>query len=174
MPNDLKILLAETPNDPELLDRDAQILVSNGKEKRPVSNSTGPLKCAHPDRHVFSPGERSLPRLDRKGSGQVMHDMVYKKVKVKDKAPSKTERRSRAINAKSPLAHRNYAYYLREHEKFDEALIEANHIWKRFPRTPWACGWPMLLPVTRGTTRQRRTTSTRGIKADKTDRAMYW
>ena len=66
-----------------------------------------------------------------------------------------------------------YAYYLREQERFDEALVQAKRVLELAPEDPvglWVAGCCYLA---KGQYKTAEDYLNRGIKADKSDRAMY-
>src|SRR5208283_213189 len=72
-------------------------------------------------------------RLNRKTEAdEVMREMV-----------SRTDDKGNVINAKSVPAFQKYAYYLREQERFDEALVQAKRLLELVPENPvglWIAG----------------------------------
>ena len=120
--------MKETPDDPELLDLDGQILVCNRKfdeackQFRKAINKAPPRSTATCTWQTFF------------GRGWIEKRMPTKSCSTWSSNP---------LNAKSVAALQKYADYLREQEKFDEALVagrSGSWNWRR--KTPWGCGSP--------------------------------
>jgi len=157
-------LLKETPDDPELLELNGQILVGCGEFQKGCEQFERVIKVAPTQINTYVRlADVYRTHMDRKDdSEKVMHDMVYGK-----------DKDGRQINEKSVSAHQKYAFYLREHEKMDEALIEANRVLELAPENSvglWIAGCCYLA---KGQYKPAEDYLSRGIKADKSDRAMY-
>ena len=178
----MNILLKETPNDPELLDLYGQILVGNGKDELACQQFRKAVEIAPTQINSYVRLAFILhSRLDRKADADlVMQDMIHHKVKVKDKDGKDVEFE---VNAKSVEAFKKYAYWLREQERFDEALVQAKRVLELVPEDPaglFVAGC-CYLAKGQGKTGQEakalyKTAEdylNRGIKAGKTTQAMY-
>ena len=157
-------LLKGTPDDPELLELYGQILVGCGEFQAGCEQFERVIKIAPTQINTYIRlADVYRTHMDReKDSEKIMHDMVYGK-----------DKDGRQTNAKSVSAHQKYAFYLREHEKMDEALIEANRVLELAPENSvglWIAGCCYLA---KGQYKTAEDYLSRGIKEDKSDRAMY-
>ncbi len=108
----------------------------------------------------------------------MMYDMIHHKVKRKDKDGNVVKDKDGKdvedeVNAKSVSAHQKYAFYLRENEQFEEALVHAKRVLELAPENSvglWLAGCCYL---SLGEYKTAEDYLNRGIKADKSDRAMY-
>ena len=117
----IKVLLEETPDDPELLDLYGQILDLRRQGQGGLrAIQGGHQECAQPDRFLRASGFCPRRALEKKDEAEkVMREMV-----------------DNPVNAKSVDALTKYAYWLREQEKFDEALVQAKRILELAPEDP--------------------------------------
>jgi tetratricopeptide (TPR) repeat protein len=164
----LAMLMKETPNDPELLDLDGQILICIGKDDEACKQFRKAIAKAPTQINSYVHLADILrARLDKKTDAEkVMHDMV-----------------SNPLNARSVAALQKYAYYLREQDRFDEALVQAERILKLASENSvglWIAGCCYLAKGQSKTGEEAKALYKtaenfliRGIKADKSDRAMY-
>jgi len=154
----LKALMQETPDDSELLELSGRILLFNKRDDEACKQLRRAIEIAPTqiDSYLLL-ADALRGRMNRKADAdQVMHDMV-----------------SHKDNSKSLAAFQKYAYYLRQQEKFDEALVQANRILELAPENPvglWIAGWCYLA---KGQYKTAEDYLNRGIKADKGNQVMY-
>ena len=81
----LKMLMQETPDDPELLDLDGQILICNNKDEEACKQFRRAIEIAPTQINTYVRLAMVLrSRLDSKAEAdEVMYDMVHHKVKDK-------------------------------------------------------------------------------------------
>ncbi len=178
----------EISNDPELLDLDGQNLVGNNQDHEACEQFREAIKLAPTQINAYVHLADVLrARLARCAEAdQVMKDMVEN-------------------NPKSVSALQKYAYYLRENERFEEALVQAKRVLELAPDNSvglWLCGccylslgeaaknlsenpfheltaqdaWKGGSGIGSKAEECYKTAEdylNRGIKADKSDRAMY-
>ena len=172
----IALLMKETPDDPELLDLNGQILIYNGKDEEACKQFRRAIEIAPTQiNSYFRLAFVLRSRLDKKAEAdEVMHDMIHRKLKDKDgKVIKDKDGKAVEVNAKSVAAFQKYAYWLREQERFDEALVQANRVLELAPENPvglWIAGCCYLA---KGQYKTAEDYLNRGIKADKSDRAMY-
>ena len=176
----LAVLLKETPNDPELLDLNGQILIYNGKDELACEQFRKAIEVAPAqiNSYVFL-AIVLRSRLDRKAEAdKVMEDMIHHKVKVKDKDGNVVKNKDGKdveveVNAKSVAAFQKYAYYLREQERFDETLLQVQRILELVPENSAGLLIAGHCYLAKGQYKTAEDYLNRGIQADKHNRAMY-
>ena len=152
------LLMKETPDDPELLELDGQILHSKLKNDEACEQLRRAIKIKPDQINSYLLLENILVKeLNRKGEADAV---MLKMVQHKD-------------NAKSLKAFQEYARYLLTEEKFDEALVQTKRVFELAPEDPlglWIAGYCYLA---KGQFKTAEEYLNRAIKADKGSPTAY-
>ena len=160
----LKILMNESPQDPELLDLDGQALVLNNKDEKACEQFQKAIEIAPTQVNTYVRLAIVLrSRLEKKTEAdQVMKDMVSRK-----------DKNGNVINAKSVDAFQKYAWWFLEQEKFDDALAQVKRVLELSPKDPRGLLDAGRCYLAKGEYGTAEKYLAEGIEADKKDRAMY-